>query len=64
MVRILVKNTVRMATQICVGLLRGGKTNLFSFHTMILMTKALNQIEKEGHIIDMEALVDFSPYSQ
>jgi len=26
------------------------------------MTRALNQIEKEGHSIDMAALAEFSPY--
>ena len=36
--------------------------NLLSFHTLVNMTKVLQQMHEEGHIIDMAALATFSPY--
>ena len=36
--------------------------NLVSFHTLVTMTRALHEIEQEGHVIDMEALATFDPY--
>jgi hypothetical protein len=36
--------------------------NLLSFHTLVTMTKALQQLLEEGHIVDMEALSTLSPY--
>jgi hypothetical protein len=36
--------------------------NLLSFHTLVTMTKALQQLLEEGHPVDMEALSTLSPY--
>jgi len=36
--------------------------NLLSFHTLVTMTKALQQLLEEGHTVDMEALSTLSPY--
>jgi hypothetical protein len=36
--------------------------NLLSFHTLVSMTRALHRIQKDGHVIDMEALATLSPY--
>jgi hypothetical protein len=36
--------------------------NLLSLHTLVTMTKALQQLLEEGHTIDMEALSTLSPY--
>jgi hypothetical protein len=36
--------------------------NLFSFHTLVTMTRALQQLLEEGHTVDVEALSTLSPY--
>lgn len=36
--------------------------NLVAFHTLVSMTKALHQLIKEGHTINMETLATLSPY--
>jgi TnpA family transposase len=36
--------------------------NLVAFHTLVTMTRALHEIEQEGHPIDLEALATFDPY--
>src|SRR6202045_616129 len=36
--------------------------NLLSFHTLVTMTKALQQLLEEGHTVDMEALSTLSSY--
>jgi hypothetical protein len=36
--------------------------NLLSFHTLVTMTKALQQLLEEGHTVDMQALSTLSPY--
>ena len=36
--------------------------NLLSFHTLVTMTKAVQQLIEEGHPLDMEALSTLSPY--
>ena len=36
--------------------------NLLSFHTLVTMTKALEQLLEEGHTLDIEALSALSPY--
>jgi TnpA family transposase len=36
--------------------------NLLSFHTLVTMTKALQQLLEEGHTLDIEALSTLSPY--
>ena len=36
--------------------------NLLSFHTLVTMTKALQQLLEESHTVDMEALRTLSPY--
>jgi TnpA family transposase len=36
--------------------------NLLSFHTLVTMTKALQQLLEEGHTLDVEALSTLSPY--
>jgi hypothetical protein len=36
--------------------------NLLAFHNLVTMTTVLNQMHREGHTIDMEALMTFSPY--
>ena len=36
--------------------------NLLSFHTLVTMTKALQQLIEEGHPLDLEALSTLSPY--
>jgi hypothetical protein len=37
-------------------------TNLVSFHTLVTMTKALQQLIKEGRTVDMKVLAILSPY--
>ena len=36
--------------------------NLLSFHTLVTMSKALQQLLEEGHTLDVEALSTLSPY--
>lgn len=36
--------------------------NLVSFHTLVTMTRALQQMQDDGLDIDMEALATISPY--
>lgn len=36
--------------------------NLLAFHTLVSMTRALQQIQQAGHPIDPAALATFSPY--
>ena len=36
--------------------------NLLAFHTLVTMTRALNQAAQEGHAIDREALASMNPY--
>jgi hypothetical protein len=36
--------------------------NLLSFHTLVTMTKALQQMIEEGYTLDVEALSTLSPY--
>jgi len=36
--------------------------NLLSFHTLVTMTKALQQLLEEGHPLDIEAVSTLSPY--
>ena len=42
--------------------LQGLVANLLSFHTLVTMTKALQQLLEEGHTLDIEALSALSPY--
>ena len=36
--------------------------NLLIFHTLVTMTRGLQQMREDGYDIDMEALATFSPY--
>jgi hypothetical protein len=36
--------------------------NLLSFHTLVTVTKALQQLLEEGYTVDMQALSTLSPY--
>ncbi len=36
--------------------------NLLAFHTLVTMSGALQQMDQEGHAIDLEALATLSPY--
>jgi hypothetical protein len=36
--------------------------NLLIFHTVVTMTRALQQMREEGYAIDLEALATLSPY--